>query len=266
MTTTTPRGTAVITGATGGIGALYAQGLAERGYDLLLIARDPAALQELAAGVSLSTGRKVQVAAYDLADGAQLHQLTERLGRDGSITLLANIAGAATFAPFTELPAAKIDQTIAVNIAALTQLSHAVAPGMVARGAGAIVNFASVLAFRPWAEFNVYNASKAYVVALSQSLQAQLRDKGVLVQVVAPPATATPFWQDAGFSYENLPSKAVMKVEDLAHAALLGLDRREEWVLPSLADLSVWMAYETGRGDLVKGMMSGALATRYARA
>ena len=263
MTNTKNLGIAVVTGATGGVGASYAQGLAERGYDLLLVARDAAALCALADTIATSTGRNVDMDALDLADSTRLAQLTKRLEQDSRVSLLANIAGSATFSAFPALDTGKIDQTIAVNITALTQLSRAVAPGLVARGDGVIVNFASVLAFRPWAEFNVYNASKAYVVALSQSLQAQLRDKGVLVQVVAPPATATPFWQEAGFSLENLPAKAVMKREDLVAAALLGLDRREEWVLPSLADVAVWDAYEAGRAELVKGMMNGALAARY---
>lgn len=266
MTGTKNLGIAVVTGATGGVGASYAQGLAERGYDLLLVGRDAGALRTLADGIATSTGRNVDISALDLADGAQLDQLTKRLGQDGRVTLLANLAGSATFSPFPELDTGKIDETIAVNISALTQLSRAVAPGFVARGAGVIVNFASVLAFRPWAEFNVYNASKAYVVALSQSLQAALRDKGVLVQVVAPPATATPFWQEAGFSVDKLPAKAVMARDDLVGAALLGLDRREEWVLPSLADLAVWDAYDASRTELVKGMMNGTLAARYADA
>lgn len=266
MTNTKNLGIAVVTGATGGVGASYAQGLAERGYDLLLVARDAAALRTLADRIATSTGRNADIFALDLADSAQLEQLTKRLAQDDRVSLLANLAGSATFSAFTELDTGKIDQTIAVNISALTQLSRAVAPGFAARGTGVIVNFASVLAFRPWAEFNVYNASKAYVVALSQSLQAQLRDKGVLVQVVAPPATATPFWQGAGFQVDKLPAKAVMTRDDLVGAALIGLDKREEWVLPSLADAAVWDAYEAGRAELVKGMMNGTLAPRYTAA
>jgi short-subunit dehydrogenase len=266
MNTVANLGTAVVTGATGGVGALYAQGLAERGYDLLLVGRQETALQELADKIGKSTGRKVDIAAHDLSNTADLNELTSRLASDEKVSLLANIAGTSSFSPFVKLSTAEIDQTIAINITALTQLSHAVAPRFAERGQGTIVNFASVLAFRPWAEFNVYNATKAYVVMLSQSLQAGLGEKGVLVQVVAPPATATPFWETAGFNIENLPAKAVMKSEDLVNAALVGLDKREEWVLPSLGDASVWEAFQAARTELVKGMMNGTPAERYSKA
>lgn len=263
MNTEIKLGTAVVTGATGGVGASYALGLAERGYSLLLVGRTEGPLQKLAAHIQSRTGRRVEIAVHDLADALALNALTQRLREDANITLLANIAGVAKFSSFTQIATTKIDQTIAVNVTAFTQLCRAVAPAFAARGRGTIVNFASVLAFRPWAEFNVYNATKAYVVALSQSLQAELQEQGVLVQVVAPPATATPFWSEAGFSYEKLPAQAVMKPADLVAAALTGLDKREQWVLPSLADDSVWDAFQEARTNLVKGMMSGKVADRY---
>jgi uncharacterized protein len=259
-------GTAVVTGATGGVGSLYAQGLADRGYDLLLVGRDESSLQKLAEKIVGSTGRTVKTATYDLSNTAELGTFTRRLSEDSSITLLANIAGTASFSPFTQIAVSDVSQTIAINISALTQLCHAVAPRFAERGEGIIVNFASVLAFRPWAEFSVYNASKAYVVMLSQSLQGELSEKGVLVQVVAPPATATPFWKTAGFSYEKLPPQAVMKSEDLVHAALVGLDKREQWVLPSLRDVGVWDAFQNARTNLVVGMMNGTPADRYNKA
>lgn len=262
----TQRGIAVVTGAAGGVGKAYSLGLARRGYDLLLVGRTESTLQALADDIRVATGRNVEVAVLDLADASELATLIQRLAADNAITLLANLAGVAQFSPFTQISSGKIAQTIAVNITAFTKLCHAVAPRFAATGAGTIVNFASVLAFRPWAEFNVYNASKAYVVALSQSLQAELQEKGVLVQVVAPPATATPFWQQAGFSHDKLPAKAVMKAEDLVAAALIGLDKGEQWVLPSLPDSAVWDSFQESRANLVKGMMNGALAERYTAA
>lgn len=263
MNQETKVGIAVVTGATGGVGASYALGLAKRGYDLLLIGRKKSALDMLAGEIAEITGRTVEVAALDLTSSSDLYTLVSRLETDKDITLLANLAGVAKFSPFSKIDRTQIDQTIAINISAFTQLCRAVAPGFAARGAGIIVNFASVLAFRPWAEFNVYNASKAYVVALSQSMQAEFAEKGVLIQVVAPPATATQFWQEAGFSYENLPPQAVMKPEDLVAAALVGLDKKEQWVMPSLADYGRWEALQEARTNLVKGMMSGAVAERY---
>ena len=257
---------AVVTGAAGGVGAAYAEGLAKRGYDLLFVGRPGSAMQEIANRIARDSGRRVEIGFYDLSATTDIDRLAERLSSDTSIALLANIAGAATFSPFGSISPAQINQTIAVNISALTRLSRAVVPGFVARKAGTIVNFASILAFHPWPEFNVYNAAKAFVVTLSQSMQGELRDKGVLVQVVLPPATATPFWQRAGFAYSNLPSAAVMTRDDLVHAALVGLDRREEWVIPSLGDTTVWDVYQGTRDALVGGMMNASLANRYSEA
>jgi uncharacterized protein len=257
------KGTAVVTGATGGVGSAYAEGLAQRGYDLLLVDRQDNPARDIARRIADNTGRKVAVASHDLSDPQDLAKLETRLTTDQGLTVLANLAGAATFSRFAEIQTADIDRTIAVNVTALTRLSHAVAPHFAKRGSGVIVNFASVLAFHPWPEFNVYNAAKAFVVTFSQALQAELREKGVLVQVVSPPATATSFWQKAGLPLENLPPSAVMKPDDLVQAALVGLDKREEWVMPSLADATVWDRFQKARGELVDGMMNGKLAERY---
>jgi uncharacterized protein len=256
-------GTAVVTGATGGVGSGYARGLAQRGYDLLLVGRSQRELDLLAADIKTMASVATETVACDLANPDDLERLTARLRDDTSLTLLANLAGAATYSPFSTITDADLCNTIAVNCTALTRLIHTVAPGFSARGRGSIVNFASILAFRPWPEFNVYTATKAYVVALSQALQAEYSKQGVLVQVVAPPATATAFWKKAGFGLDNLPPPAIMKAADLVRAALLGLDRREEWVFPSLADPTLLDAYQKARAALVLGMMKGAVAERY---
>jgi hypothetical protein len=266
MTRQSNLGTAVVTGVTGSVGSSYALGLAERGYDLLLVGRLEATLRTVADGIVKATGRDARIATCDLSDAAQVDDLSEGLRNQANISLLANIAGYSAFRPFTQITSAEIDKTIAVNTSAPTHLCRAVAPGFAERRRGTIVNFASVLAFHPWAEFNVYNGAKAFVVMFSQSLQAELRDKGVLVQIVAPTATATSFWKEAGFPYENFPAGAVMRPEDLVKAALVGLDKQEEWVLPSLSDLSPWEAFDADRTNLVKRMMNGTLAGRYVNA
>ena len=170
--------------------------------------------------------------------------------------------------PFTPLDwpmsSEAVDETTAVNITALTRLTHAVLPGLLARGAGSIVNIASVLAFHPWPEFGVYNASKAYVVSFSQALQGEVAGKGVLVQVVTPPAIDTDFWNKAGLPVSNLPAGSVMKPQHMVDAALKGLDRGESWVFPSLPDQTLWNDYEKSRQALVGGFMNGAPAVRYA--
>jgi len=258
------KGTAVVTGATGGVGALYAAGLAERGYDLLLVGRQQPSLDAVAKSVKQTANVRVDTLVANLADAADLARLEARISSDPAITALINNAGAATFGPLAKLRAEAIDETIAVNITALTRLTRAVLPGLLARGAGAIVNIASVLAFHPWPEFGVYDASKAYVVSFSQALQGEVAGKGVLVQVVTPPAVDTGFWNSAGLPVGNLPAGAVMKPQHLVDAALKGLDRGESWVFPSLPEQAIWEDHQKTRQALVGGLMNGALAARYA--
>jgi short-subunit dehydrogenase len=254
----------VVTGASGGVGALYAVGLAERGYDLLLVGRGQKALDAVAAAVKEKANIKVDTIIADLAEAKDLARIEMRISGDPAVTALINNAGVASFGPFAKLSAQTLDETVAVNITALTRLTHAVLPGFLARGAGSIVNIASVLAFHPWPEFGVYDASKAYVVSFSQALQGEVAGKGILVQVVVPPAVGTEFWNKAGLPVNNLPAGAVMKPQDLVDAALKGLDRGESWVFPSLAEQALWDDHQKTRQALVGGLMSGAQAARYA--
>jgi uncharacterized protein len=258
------KGTAVVTGATGGVGALYAVGLAERGYDLLLVGRGQKALDVVAAAVKQKANIKVDTIVADLAEAKDLARIETRISGDPAVTALINNAGVASFGPFAKLSAQTLDETVAVNITALTRLTHAVLPGFLTRGAGSIVNIASVLAFHPWPEFGVYDATKAYVVSFSQALQGEVAGKGILVQVVVPPAVDTEFWNKAGLPVNNLPVGAVMKPQDLVDAALKGLDRGELWVFPSLAEQSLWDHHQKTRQALVGGLMNGAQAARYA--
>jgi hypothetical protein len=258
------KGTAIVTGATGGVGALYAAGLAERGYDLLLVGRQQKTLDALAKAVKHKTNVKVETLVANLAEAKDLARIEARISSDPAITALINNAGTASFGSFAKLSSEAVDETTAVNITAMTRLTHAVLPGFLARGAGSIVNIASVLAFHPWPEFGVYNASKAYVVSFSQALQGEVAGKGVLVQVVIPPAVDTDFWNKAGLPVNNLPVGSVMKPQHLVDAALKGLDRDESWVFPSLSDQTLWNDHEKTRQALVGALMNGTPAARYA--
>ena len=258
------KGIAVVTGATGGVGALYAAGLAQRGYDLLLVGRQRNTLDAVAKAVTQKANVKVEAIVANLAEVNDLARVEARISSDPVITALINSATAVTFSPLAKLNSQALDETIAVNITALTRLTRAALPGFVARGAGAIVNLASVLAFHPWPEFGVYNASKAYVVSFSQALQGEVAGKGVLVQVVTPPALDTGFWNKAGLPVSNLPAGAVMKPQQLVDAALKGLDRGESWVFPSLPEQALWDDHQKTRQALVGGLMNGAPAARYA--
>ena len=257
------KGTAVVTGATGGVGALYAAGLAERGYDLVLVGRQQQALDAVARAVAQRATVKVEALVANLAEPGDLAHVEARLSSDPAITALINCATAVTFSPLAAVSSEALDETIAVNITALTRLTRAALPGLLKRGNGSIVNFASVLAFHPWPEFGAYSAAKAYVVSFSQALQGEVEGKGVLVQVVTPPAADTGFWNRAGLPVSNLPSGAVMKPRDLVDAALKGLDRGEPWVFPSLLEQSLWDDHQKTRQALVGGLMNGAPAARY---
>jgi short-subunit dehydrogenase len=238
--------------------------LAERGYDLLLVGRQPKTLDALAKAVKQNANVKVQTLVADLAERNDLARVEARISSDPAISVLINNAGVASFSPFAKQSSEAVDETTAVNITALTRLTHAVLPGFLTRGAGTIVNIASVLAFHPLQGFSVYNASKSFVVSFSQTLQGEVAGSGVLVQVVVPPAVDTDFWNKAGLPVSNLPAGAVMKPQHLVEAALKGLDRGESWVFPSLSEQVVWEDHQKTREALVGGLMNGALAARYA--
>ncbi len=185
------RGTALITGASRGIGAIYADRLAKRGYDLILVARDKARLTSLSARLASETGRSVTPLPADLNDKADLAQVETTLREDQTITMLVNNAGVGSVAPLLQADDEKMVEMIALNVTALTRLTYAAAPAFVARGAGTIINIGSVVGIAPETLNGVYGATKAFVLALSHSLQHELAEKGIRIQAVLPGATAT---------------------------------------------------------------------------
>jgi len=257
------KGTALITGASSGIGALYADRLARRGYDLILVARQRERLNQLAQDISNRTGRAVEVFPADLNDPASLRSVETKLAQDASITLLVNNAGIGTHTPLLDSDVERMTRLIELNVTALTRLSYAAVPGFVARGRGGLINIASIVAVSPETLNGVYGGSKAFVLAFSQSLQHELAGKGVQVQAVLPGATATGFWATGGLPVEHLPAQIVMRAEDLVDAALLGFERGEAVTLPSLHDVGLWDAYEAARRALAPHLSSNQPAPRY---
>jgi short-subunit dehydrogenase len=257
-------GTAVVTGASTGIGALYADRLARRGHDLILVARNGERLQAQAGRLSTAYGVTVRTLPADLTRDADLRRVEEVLRSDAAITLLVNNAGVGGTGPLLGSDVDKMQDMIALNVTALTRLTYAAAPGFVARGKGAFINIASIVAIAPEVLNGVYGGSKAYVLAFSQSLQHELADKGVRVQVVLPGATATDFWQIAGTPVEHLPSEIVMRAEDLVDAALAGYDQGEFATIPALEDGAKWDAYEAARRAMHPELSRTRPASRYA--
>jgi short-subunit dehydrogenase len=256
-------GLAVITGASSGIGAVYADRLAHRGYDLLLVARDQRRMVELASKLTSETGRDIDIMAADLTDSGDLAKLEQVLREDSRVTLLLNNAGLGATAPLMKSNIADMQRMIALNVEALTRLTWAAAPGLVHRGAGTIINIASIVAIAPERLNGVYGGTKAFVLAFSQSLRHELADTGVKVQVVLPGATATDFWRKSGKPVEQLPQQIVMSVEDMVDAALAGLDQGEFVTIPALADAEQWQAYEDARQAMNPNLSHAKPAARY---
>jgi short-subunit dehydrogenase len=260
----TNKGTALVTGASSGIGAIYADRLARRGYDLVLVARDHAKLEALATRLSAETGRRVDTIKADLTVSADIAPVAQRLATDDCITMLVNNAGLGATKSLIDSTPEELDELIAINVTALTRLTRAAAPAFAARGAGIIVNIASIAAIAPEVLNGTYGGTKAYVMAFTQSLHHELGDKGIQVQAVLPGATRTQFWERAGVAISNLPQEWVMSAEDLVDAALVGLDRKELITIPALPTLEHWQAFETAR-EAMRGNLSAVKpAARYA--
>jgi uncharacterized protein len=260
---TSTKGIAVVTGASSGIGAIYADRLARRGHDLILVARNRARLDEVAQRIASATGRVVQVVAADLNDKADVKRIETLLRTDPGITMLVNNAGVGAIEPLLESDADAMEKMIELNVTALTRLTYAVVPALVGRGGGTIVNISSAVAIAPELLNGVYGGTKAFVLALSLSLHKELADKNVRIQAVLPGAIATEFWDTAGGSLDQLPSTIVMRSDDLVDAALAGLDQGELVTVPSLPDAADWDAYEAARQKLVPNLSLSLLPTRY---
>jgi uncharacterized protein len=257
------KGTAVVTGASRGIGAVYADRLAKRGYDLMLVSRDQARLEAVSGRLTRETGRSVTPLPADLNNKTDIANVEKTLRNDPVITMLVNNAGTASIAPLLNADVEQMTEMIDLNITALTRLTYAVAPAFVQRGAGTIINIASVVGLSPESLNGVYGASKAYVLALSHSLQHELADKGLRIQAVLPGATATELWALAGLPYQNLPASIVMSPEDMVDAALVGLDRGELVTIPGLHDGDEWARFEAQRRALAKQFGNSVPAPRY---
>ncbi len=231
------KGTALVTGASSGIGAIYADRLARRGYDLILVARSGDKLSQLAKRLGDETGRAVETVTADLNSSEDLRRVETVLKTNGRITLLVNNAGVGAAGPLLSSDVDKMEEMISLNVRALMRLTYAAVPGLVARGGGTIINMASMVGIAPEVLNGVYGGTKAFVLAFSLSLHKELAEKNIRVQAVLPGATATDFWDLAGVPVSNLPSAIVMKADAMVDAALAGLDQGELVTIPSLPDI-----------------------------
>jgi uncharacterized protein len=257
------RGAALVTGASSGIGAVYADRLAHRGHDLVLVARDATKLEALAVRLRASTGRTVEVLPADLTLRADLAKVETRLANDAAIVMLVNNAGVSLKGGLLVSGADALENLIALNITAPTVLAAAAAKAFVQRKAGAIINISSVLALAPEALEGVYSGSKAYLLNLSLKLASDVKAAGVRVQAVLPGATRTEIWARSGKDVDAILPGKVMGVDDLVDAALVGFDRGEVVTIPPLADESLWTAYNEARLALGPHLSRREVAERY---
>ncbi|MBD8164572.1 SDR family NAD(P)-dependent oxidoreductase [Erwinia persicina] len=251
----------LITGASTGIGAVYAERFARRGHDLVLVARDQAKLEQLAARLRQETSVSVDVLPADLTRADDLASVEARLRDDARIGTLINNAGIAQSGAFSEQSAASVDSLIALNISALTRLSAAVTPRFLQAGEGAIVNISSVVGLAPEFLMSVYGATKAFVLFLSQGMSQELAPKGIYVQAVLPAGTYTEIWARAGIDITNAPE--MMEVGEMVDAALVGFDRRERVTIPPLHNAARWDALDGARQALLSDIKQDEAAARY---
>ncbi|MDX8447740.1 SDR family NAD(P)-dependent oxidoreductase [Mesorhizobium captivum] len=263
MSTKDNKGTAVITGASSGIGAVYADRLAGQGYDLVLVARRADRLQEVADKLAYAYGRKVKTIVADLADDNDVRRIEQAIAADDSVTLLVNNAGLGGQQVVATADADAAERMIKVNVIALTRLTRAVLPGLLARNRGAIVNIASVLAYET-SFGGIYSGTKAYVVNFTEGLHREVAGTDVTVQVVLPGATRTDFWELAGSDIDQLPKEIIMTADDLVDAALVGLARGEAVTAPALADETKVATFLGARQAFYGSLHADKPAARYA--
>lgn len=257
----TTRNTVLITGASTGIGATYADRFARRGHDLVLVARDTARLDALAARLREATHVRVDVLPADLTQADDLAAVEARLREDSTIEILINNAGATLSGPFVTQATNDIARIVALNTTALARLASAIAPRLAQAGKGAIVNIGSVVGFAPEFGMSVYGATKAFALFLSQGLSQELSPKGVYVQAVLPAGTRTEIWERAGIDVSTRSD--LMDVNELVDAALVGFDRRELITIPALQDAANWDALDSARLGVLSGLQQAAVAQRY---
>jgi uncharacterized protein len=254
----------IVTGASSGIGAVYADRLAARGHDLILIARRHERLVALAERLNAEHGGDVQTVIADLANETDLARIEALIASTPNLGGIVNAAGLGALGLASSVDPEAVDTLIRVNVLALTRLSLAAARRFGTAAHGTIVNIGSILTLMPVAGAGAYSGSKAYVLNFTRALHAELAPAGVIVQAVMPGPVRTEFFGNAPAPF---PDALFMTPETLVDTALHALDQGETVCFPTLHDPDVWQAFEGARGQLVKAVtQNGQPAARYGRA
>ena len=256
-------GKCLVTGASSGIGKAFAEILAERGHDLVLVARRGDVLEELAGRLQRETGVSAESLAADLSVRADVEKVARRIGQ-GDVGMVINNAGLGGVQGFLELSPEDHERMIAVNVTALTLLSHAAVQAMAKVGEGVIVNVGSGLSFNVMGGASVYSGTKAYVAHFTQSLDAEFAGQGIRFQALIPGLTRTNLGNaDETGIFDRFPAELVQSPEAVALASLAGLELGEVVCLPRLEDYARWEAASDAMRAVGRDPQGNAVASRY---
>ena len=225
---------ALVTGASSGIGAAFARRLAGDGYDLVVVARNRAALESLAKECGERHAVRVEVQPADLTQPGELRVVEELLAAEPGFDLLVNNAGFGTAGAYARSDVEREEQQILLNVVALARLTRAALGRMSARGEGAIINVSSLAGLGPYPYTATYGATKAFVNSFTEAIAEELRGSGVRVQALLPGFTRTAFQERAGIDPGDVPAFAWMEAEDVVDASLAALGRGEVICVPGL--------------------------------
>jgi short-subunit dehydrogenase len=238
-------GTALVTGASSGIGAAIARELASRGYGVTLVARREERLQSLATEITSAHEVPAEAIACDLADPVERDRLAEELGARGrAVQVLVNNAGFGHQADFATSPRERMLEMVNINVEAVVDLTSRFLTGMVDRGRGSVINIASTAAFQPLPGSAVYAASKSFVLSFSEAIRTELRGSGVTVTAVCPGPVKTEFTDVAGVGgvEDRTPSVVWMSAEDVARHAIDGAANDRRVVVPGALNRATALA------------------------
>ncbi len=270
MTTeTSKRPVALVTGASSGIGAAFAARLAQDGYDLVVVARRRERLENLAQELEHKHGVNVEVLPADLSRRESLRAVEQRAAGEPALDLLVNNAGFGGYMPFVQLDPDRAEELINLQVLAVTRLTRAALPDMIARRRGAIINVSSRLAFSAsiaspqLAKRATYAATKAYINTFTQLLSSELEGTGVQVQALCPGVVVTEFHRNMGMDPSRFPPAITMKAEDIVAASLDGLKLGEVICVPALDDPDLIKQVQESERRLFESSMSGSAARRY---
>lgn len=267
--TTSSRPRALVTGASSGIGSAFAERLAKDGYDLTIVARRRDKLEELAERLKESHAVDVEVLAADLTQPDSLRTVEKRIADDTTLEMLVNNAGFGGYMPFVELDPDKAEELVNLKVLAVTRLTRAALPGMIARGRGSIINVSSRLAFSgPLGSSQLpkratYAAANAYINTFSQLVQSELEGTGVRVMALCPGVVATEFHSHVGTDTSRFPAGIVMKAEELVDTSLAGLKLGEVVCIPAMEDVELLTQIQEAERRFFEQTRSGTVASRY---